>query len=201
MKQLIGIVDYGLAGNIFNIKKALEHCDSEVKVILIRAAADIKKADKLILPGVGSYQDAMNGIAPIQETLIAKIKHVPTLGICLGMQLLAQKGYEFQETRGLSLIEGEVMKIAVQGRIPHMGWAPVESIKKTRILKGIPPAESFYFMHSYELLNYTEVVALSQYAEHRFVAAIERDNLFGVQFHPEKSRLSGLRIFKNFISL
>ncbi len=201
MKQIIGIIDYGYTGNIFNIKKAIEAIDKNVSSILVKTGPELKKADKIILPGVGSYIDAMKGISKIEEVIKETAMKKPTLGICLGMQILSEKGYEFGETKGLGLIEGEVMRLAVKYRVPHLGWACLDTIKKSKILKGITQEDNFYFMHSYELYNFKDVVSLSQYEEHKFVSSIEKDYIFGVQFHPEKSRLSGLKIFKNFFKL
>ncbi len=201
MSQKIGVVDYGYAGNVFNIRKTIENTDKTVSTMIIKTQQDVKKADKIVLPGVGSYKDVMEKITDLSAMLEEQIQNKPTLGICLGMQILSEKGYEFGETKGFSVIEVEVRKMPVKGRVPHIGWARIEPIKNSRILAGVTSDDSFYFMHSYELINYKDVIALSDYCEHKFVCAIERDNVFGVQFHPEKSRDSGFRVFKNFINV
>jgi len=200
-KQIIGIVDYGLSGNILNIKKAVEAADDNIEIIIAKDEKGLQKADKLILPGVGAYGDAMQKIKPIQETLVEEAKKKYTLGICLGMQLLSTRGFEFGEHKGLDLIDGEVRKIEVHGRVPHLGWASIEIVKQSAILKNISENDNFYFMHSYEFINYKNVVALSNYMGHKFVSVVEKENIFGVQFHPEKSREVGLKVFKNFIGL
>ncbi|MBF0522462.1 MAG: imidazole glycerol phosphate synthase subunit HisH [Candidatus Omnitrophica bacterium] len=201
MIQKIGIIDYGNAGNIFNIKKALEATSLGMKISILHSAKDLKKVDKIILPGVGTYRDVMSEISAWLKDIKEGVLKKPTLGICLGMQILSEKGYEYGETVGLSAVGGEVLKMPVKGRIPHIGWSTVETIKPSKIMKGIAAQEQFYFMHSYELVNYTDVVALSTYNDHKFVAVVEKGNVFGVQFHPEKSREAGLKILKNFINL
>ncbi len=198
-KQTVGIIDYGNAGNLYSIKKAIENLGNGSAVKIIKSTPDFESIDKIILPGVGAYADSMKGIALFKEGLFRSIAKKPTLGICLGMQILSEKGYEFGETAGLGHLEGEVMKIPVKCKVPHLGWASLDIMKPSRILRGISREDVFYFMHSYELINYKDVVALSCYGGHNFVSVIEKDNIFGVQFHPEKSRASGLAIFKNFL--
>jgi imidazole glycerol phosphate synthase glutamine amidotransferase subunit len=199
MSQTIGVVDYGNAGNAYNIKKSLEAADSAIEVRVVCREADLKKIDKLVFPGVGTYRDVMTEIAPWKTALKAFIDQKPVLGICLGMQILSEKGYEFGETAGFAAIEGEVMKMPVKGRIPHIGWGCVEPIRSSVLLGGIAAKEQFYFMHSYELVNYKDVAGLTTYNEHKFVTVIERGHVFGVQFHPEKSREAGLKVFRNFL--
>jgi len=201
MSQTIGIMDYGYAGNIFNIKKSIEGIDAGLKVTLIRDKKSLDVTDKIILPGVGAYGDAMEAVEPIKDELTDAIRKKPTLGICLGMQILSEKGYEFGESEGLGIFEGEVMRLPVKGSVPHLGWAYLDIIRPSRILEGITEKDSFYFMHSYELINYKDVAGLSIYCEHRFISVVENGNIFGVQFHPEKSRQSGLKVMKNFIDV
>lgn len=201
MSQRIGVINYGYSGNVYNIEKAVSFLNQEVKLITINTGSDLRLVDKIILPGVGVYRDAMEKLSLVKDALKEQIQVKPTLGICLGMQILSEKGYEFGETEGMGLIEGEVMRMPVKCRVPHIGWSGIEKIKESVILKGVNQADNFYFMHSFELMNYKDVVGLSLYCEHRYVSVIERGNVFGVQFHPEKSRLSGLKIFKNFLAL
>jgi imidazole glycerol phosphate synthase glutamine amidotransferase subunit len=198
MKQTIGIIDYGYAGNIYNIKKAIEYIDKEIKVIVIHAPEDIKGIDKLILPGVGTYRDVMKEISCMREAIKECARHKTVLGICIGMHILSEKGYEFGETEGFGFLKGEVMRMPVKCRVPHIGWAPIEKVGDSRILKGVTPEDSFYYMHSYEFINYTDVVGLSAYCGHNYVSAVEKENIFGIQFHPEKSRVSGFKILDNF---
>lgn len=200
MSQKIGVIDYGYAGNIFNIKKVFEAASSDVDLRIIKDKEGIKCVDKLVIPGVGTYKGAVKELSEFAEVVKSFLTEKPTLGICLGMQILSHKGFEFGETDGLRLIEGEVRMMPVKGRIPHIGWASVEKIKESVLLRGVTEEDRFYFMHSYELINYKDVVGLSDYCDHKFVSVIERDHIFGVQFHPEKSRKSGLKIINNFIN-
>ena len=199
MSSVIGVIDYGKAGNIFNVSKAIEEAGAKAKIIKIDD--DFKDIDKIVLPGVGTFKDAMMEIGNIKDVLTDQMKKKPSLGICLGMQILSKIGYEFGETEGLGIIDAEVKKIEVKCKVPHIGWTNIEQTGECYLFKNIESNDMFYFMHSYEVVNYTEVKALSKYCNHKFVSVIGKDNIFGVQFHPEKSRDAGIRILKNFISL
>ncbi len=198
MKNLIGVVNYGIAGNIHSIKKAIRKAGGEV--LVIEQADDFSKVDKVVIPGVGSFKDAMQELQ--QSKLLQSLKSCekPMLGICLGMQILARLGYEYGKTDGLGLVNAEVKPILCDAQVPHMGFNNIEVIKSNALLEGLED-EEFYFMHSYELVNYTDISALTEYARHKFVSAIYKDNIYGVQFHPEKSREAGIQLFKNFIDL
>jgi imidazole glycerol phosphate synthase glutamine amidotransferase subunit len=167
---------------------------------LINIPSDLDLVDKLVIPGVGSFKNAMqelendNFISPIQE--FSK----PILGVCLGMQILADLGFEFGKTKGLALIDAEVKQILCDGKIPHMGFNKISVKAPNILLEGLEDKE-FYFMHSYELVNYTDIIALTKYNDHSFVSAVHRGNLYGVQFHPEKSREAGIKLLSNFIKL
>lgn len=201
MSQVIGILNYGLAGNIFNIQKVLNYLAVENTIVLNHE--DLYQCDKLIIPGVGSFYESMvflnknNMIEPLKDF----IKNKPTLGICLGMQILATIGFEGMESKGLGFINAEVKKIECKGSIPHMGFNTLEILNSSDLFKGINELDEFYFMHSYEVVNYTNILSLTNYHGHSFVSAIQSEKIFGVQFHPEKSRESGLKIFKNFIEI
>ena len=198
MSIIIGIVNYGIAGNIHSIKKAVEKAGATV--LIINDPAQFNKIDKLIIPGVGSFKDAMselesdNFITPLQN--FSK----PILGICLGMQILSTLGYEYGRTAGLSLIDAEVKEILCDGQVPHMGFNTIDVVNNNKLLEGLEDA-SFYFMHSFEMINYTDITTLTSYAGHQFVSSIHKNNIYGVQFHPEKSREAGITLFKNFIAL
>ena len=198
MKNIIGIVNYGIAGNIHSVQKALEKAGGNT--LIINKPSDFDLADKLVIPGVGSFKDAMQElendgfISPIQE--FSK----PILGICLGMQIMANLGLEFGNTKGLNLIDAEVKPILCSGKIPHMGFNRITVENPNILLNGVE-SEKFYFMHSYEMVNYTDITALTKYSGHSFVSAIHKDNLYGVQFHPEKSRGAGIKLLSNFINL
>lgn len=200
MSQVIGIVNYGIAGNIHSIQKAITYAGGEVTII--NTKKELLTLDKIILPGVGSFKDAMGELEKdnLLNTLKETIPLKPTLGICLGMQILARLGFEYGKTEGLGLIEAEVKPIIVEGKVPHVGFNSVELINSNKLLDGLAD-EEFYFMHSYEMVNYTNIATLTEYAGHKFVSSIQKDNIYGVQFHPEKSREAGIKLFKNFIEL
>lgn len=200
MNQLIGIVNYGMAGNIHSIKKAIEKAGGQVKII--NNPNDFYDIAKIVIPGVGSFHDAMNELE--KDDLLIPLKAAaqkkPTLGICLGMQILSTLGFEYGKTDGLNLIQAEVKPILVDAKVPHMGFNGLKIIKPNPLLKGIEDKE-FYFMHSYEVVNYTDIATLTDYAGHQLISSIQKDNIYGVQFHPEKSRDAGITLFKNFLAL
>ncbi len=202
MIQHIGVIDYGSAGNTFSMIRALELAGAAVRVV--KNPEDLKGLDKLVLPGVGSFKDGMSelnasGMANAVQEWVAAGN--PLLGICLGMQLLCDIGFEYGETAGLALIRGEVRSMQCKGVVPHMGFNRIIVQSDSSLLNGVEGEDSFYFMHSFEVQNYTDIIALSEYAGHQFVAGVQRENVFGVQFHPEKSRRAGIRIFQNYLSL
>ena len=198
MSNIIGIVNYGIAGNIHSVIKAIDKAGGDT--LVINSPSDFDLVDKIVIPGVGSFKDAMqelkNGgfITPLKEF------NRPILGICLGMQILAELGFEFGKTRGLGLLNAEVKPILCDAKVPHMGFNKIKVVKTNEVLNGVDDDE-FYFMHSYEVVNYTDIAALTKYGNHSFVSAIHKGNLYGVQFHPEKSRQAGIRLLSNFIEL
>ena len=198
MGELIGIVNYGIAGNIFNIQKALVKAGGNVFVI--NKPADFERADKIVIPGVGSFKDAMNELEKNKtiESLVSYSK--PMLGICLGMQIMSHIGFEYGKTKGLGLIHAEVKNMLVEGVVPHMGFSKISIINNNKVLDGLD-GESFYFMHSFEMVSYTNASALTDYCGHKFVSAVQCDNIYGVQFHPEKSREAGISLFSNFVNI
>ena len=198
MSNLVGVVNYGTAGNIHSVRKALQKAGGDV--LLINQGEDFKKVSRIVLPGVGSFKEGMMELE--SDGFIDPIQRFegPILGICLGMQILSTLGYEHGQTKGLNLVKAEVKPMECSGKVPHVGFNKIDVIKDSHLLKGIED-EMFYFMHSYEVVNYTDMLALSEYAGHHFVSAVERENIFGVQFHPEKSREAGLKLFKNFLAI
>ena len=200
MSQIIGLINYGIAGNIYSIQKAIEKAGGVVQII--NKPEEFEAVDKLVIPGVGSFKDAMAELnkSHLTDALKENIQKKSTLGICLGMQLLSTLGFEYGQTKGLNLIDAEVKPMLVDAKVPHMGFNKIEVVKNNRILKNLEESE-FYFMHSYEVVNYTDISSLTSYAGHKFVSSIQKDNLYGVQFHPEKSREAGIQLFKNFIEL
>lgn len=199
---MIAIVDYG-AGNIFSVKNALDFLGIENK--LTADAKDLENADQIILPGVGAFPWAMkklneSGLVPtIKEQ--AKIK--PFLGICLGMQLIFDKGYEFEETDGLGLIRGSVEKLEREElSVPHMGWNSLVYNKECPILNGIPKGEYVYFVHSYAAkCDDDSVAAYCDYGGKVTALVYDGKYVIGTQFHPEKSGKAGLKMLKNFSEL
>lgn len=200
MSNVIGIINYGVAGNIHSIQKAIEKAGGNT--LIVNKSEELESVDKVIIPGVGSFKDAMQELEKdnLLKSLSLFIKEKPTLGICLGMQLLAKIGFEYGETKGLSIIEAEVKPIIVNAKVPHVGFNKIDIIKPNALLKDLEN-EEFYFMHSYEMINFHDVSSTTVYADHQFVSSISKGNIYGVQFHPEKSREAGIKLFKNFIEL
>ena len=196
----VGIVKYKQSGNIFSVYNSVNSLG--VDVGFVKKISDFGKFDKLILPGVGYFNLAMDDLE--KTGFDEKIKSFEgyMLGICLGMQLFAEFGFEGGKRKGLGLIKGEVKKVYAEGPVPHMGFNDVKIQKKISSSlfqpKGIGP---FYFMHSYEFVNYESAVGLTDYCDHQFVSYVQKDKIHGVQFHPEKSRTAGLKLLQNFVNL
>ena len=199
MTEPVGLLNYGTSGNNYNVQKALELAGA--KVTMIQKKSDLDLVDRIVLPGVGCFKDAMDNLADIRSNLLSHIQKKPALGICLGMQIFSTIGYEFGETPGLNLIDAEVKKMEVKCKVPHLGWGQLSIVRDSPLMEGITERDNFYFMHSYEVINYTDVVALTTYCDHKFVSVVQKGNLFGVQFHPEKSRNAGIKILENFLNL
>lgn len=201
---MIAIIDYD-AGNLKSVEKALVSLGEEV--LVSRDSSEILQADKVILPGVGSFGDAMNNLDKFG--LVDTIKKVtgngtPFLGICLGLQLLFKESDETPGAEGLDILPGKILKIPAKDgfKIPHMGWNSLEIRPDSRLFKGVENGSYVYFVHSYYLKakNPEIVVATSEYGV-QIHASVEYGNIFACQFHPEKSSRVGLQILKNFISL
>ena len=196
---MIAIIDYG-AGNIFSVKNALDYLGLESR--LVSDKESVRSADAVILPGVGAFPAAMKKLeaTTLVETIKEEASKKPFLGICLGMQLIFEKGYEFGEYDGLGLIKGDVRKMEdPELIIPHMGWNKLEKLNDCRLMDGIGDNEYVYFVHSYKA--HCEDKDISAYCEYGGrVPALVHDGKFvyGAQFHPEKSGDTGLRILKNF---
>jgi glutamine amidotransferase len=199
---LILVLDYGM-GNLRSVEKALEHVGARAT---IGADPDeARAADGLILPGVGAFPRAMERIrATGLDELIAEraAAGTPILGICLGLQLLFERSDELGGADGLGLLPGAVTALAAPGlKVPNIGWAPVRWERESRLTAGIATETPFYLVHSYVARAAAEdALGTAEYGE-RFVCAAERDNVFGVQFHPEKSSAAGLRLLANFAGI
>lgn len=196
---MIAIIDYGM-GNLRSVEKAVQSQGFDVK---ISSDPDfIVKADKVILPGVGAFPDAMdnmrrNGMADVIHEIVKR--GTPLLGICLGMQLLFEKGYEIEERDGLGIFKGKIERLPSGLKTPHMGWNSLEIKRECKILKDVEDGSFMYFVHSYYAVETgeEEVAATCDYGG-VVPAVICKGNVFGTQFHPEKSGEKGLIIYKNF---
>ncbi len=201
---MIVIIDYGM-GNLKSVRNALNYLGLENKVS--SKEEDMINADALILPGVGAFPDAMEtieklGIDKVIKKEVEKGKYL--LGICLGMQMLFEKGYEGVEKNGLGLIKGSIVKMKDDRenniKIPHIGWNNLKYNKADDIFKGIDEGKFVYYVHSYFARDYNDedLVAYSEYGENKIPGMVRHKNVFGAQFHPEKSGSVGLNILKNF---
>jgi len=200
------IVDYGM-GNLGSVKRALEECGADV--IISDDPAACEQVDHIVLPGVGAFADGMAALTDcgwINPLRTATQKNrIPLLGICLGMQLLADQGFEGGETIGLGLIPGKVSRLVADApeiRIPHVGWNEVNHVGIHPLFDGIPTGMDFYFVHSYHFLpaNAADVLASTPYCG-SFISAVALGAVFGVQFHPEKSSRAGFQLLKNFLAI
>ena len=201
---MIVIIDYGM-GNLKSVRNALNYLGIENKIS--DDYDEIRKADALILPGVGAFPDAMDTIEKLGLDKVIKEeteKGKYLLGICLGMQLLFEKGYEGLERTGLGLIKGNIVKMKDDReknvKIPHIGWNNLKYNRKDILFKNIDEGKYVYYVHSYFAQSYNDedLVAYSEYGENKIPGIIRRNNIIGAQFHPEKSGTVGLDILKNF---
>lgn len=200
---MIAIIDYGV-GNLFSLRSSLETIGAET---VVTGDPDvIKKADKLLLPGVGAFADAAKKLREngLDRLIVEEAQNgKPLLGICLGMQLLFDKSYEYGEHQGLGLIPGAVLPfegvLPKQYKIPHIGWNALQIMQKSPLFTHVAQGEHVYFVHSYHAAceDVADIAALSEYGM-RFTAAVARGNVMGCQFHPEKSGKTGLNILRGF---
>ena len=206
----VTIVDYN-SGNIRSVINSFkETAVDNVKIEVTSDLNKIKSSDKIVLPGQGSFKscvEALNNINGLVETLndFAINKKKPLLGICVGLQMFADVGYEEIETKGLGWISGKVSKIdnhKGKYKLPHIGWNQINILKESKIFKDIKNNSHMYFVHSYEFVpeDKTVISATTEYSSN-IVCSIEKENIFGTQFHPEKSDKIGLKIINNFINL
>jgi glutamine amidotransferase len=206
----VTIVDYN-SGNISSVINSFkEVAKDKVNIEVTSDLNKIKSSDKVVLPGQGSFKscvDALNKINGLVETLneFAISNKKPLLGICVGLQMFADLGYEENETKGLGWIPGKVLKIDNQNnkfKLPHIGWNEISIIKESKIFKDIENKSHMYFVHSYEFIpdDKSVISATTNYSSN-IVCSVEKENIFGTQFHPEKSDKMGLQIIRNFISL
>ena len=195
---MIAIVDYQ-AGNLASVRKALDHLGYESAITADPEA--IARADKIVLPGVGNFQATTALAGPLQKAVTKAIsREVPVLGICLGMQWMFESSQEAPQLRGLGLFAGQCAKFPAEVKSPHVGWNQLQLRGASRLLHGLPENSFVYFTHSYRAPLVESTVAGCAYGG-TFSAAVERGQLFGVQFHPEKSGTAGLRLLGNFCQL
>jgi len=206
----VAIVDYN-SGNISSVINSFkEAAQDKVNIQITSDLKKIKLSDKVVLPGQGSFKsciEALNDVEGLVETLneFAVTNKKPLLGICVGLQMFADLGYEEIETKGLGWISGTVSKIDNKNgayKLPHIGWNQINIVKDSRIFKDIENNSHMYFVHSYEFIpeNKGVISATTDYSS-KIVCSVEKENIFGTQFHPEKSDKIGLKIIENFINL
>lgn len=200
---MIAIIDYD-AGNIKSVEKALQYLGEEA--VITRDAGEILAADKVILPGVGAFGDAMEklnryGLVPVIHEVVEK--GIPFLGICLGLQLMFESSEEAPGVEGLGLLKGKIVRIPEGDglKVPHMGWNSLSFPKEGRLFAGIPENSYVYFVHSYYLQAEVDIVTATAEYGVTIHASVEKGNVFACQFHPEKSSHTGLTILKNFVEL
>lgn len=201
---MIAIIDYGM-GNVGSVKNAVKALGYDG--VISKRKEDIQNASHIILPGVGSFADGMKNLSDMGfiEVLNDEVlkKHKPFLGLCLGMEVLAESGEEGGYTKGLGWIKGDVKRFIVDDtkfKIPHVGWNDITPKENSLLFKNIRQP-IFYFVHSYHFIpkDYSVVSAEAEHGE-KFVAAVEKDNIFGLQFHTEKSQRDGLKVLENFLT-
>ncbi len=193
-------------GNLGSLRRSLEECGANVSIST--DPADVKASSHLIVPGVGAFPDAMRNLRErgwVPELERAVKANVPLLGICLGMQLLAEKGYEVEETIGLGFVPGVVRRLEPASReirLPHVGWNEVHQVREETLFAGVRDRTDFYFVHSYHFVTTRpeDVLTTTDYCG-GFVSTVHSGTAFGVQFHPEKSSRAGFQVLRNFLKL
>lgn len=194
------IVNYGV-GNLRNVKRGFENLG--VNVSITNDKKEILESDAIIFPGVGAFAEAMKHLSPIKNELKeAIVAGKPVFGICLGLQLLFTKSHEGGIIYGLGLVEGEIVKISADVKLPHIGWNTIEIMRKNPLVEGIPNNSFMYFVHTYVPQPTEEevIVAETEYGT-KFPSIIAKKNVFATQFHPEKSGKTGLKILENFVKI
>jgi len=203
---MIGIVNYGM-GNLLSVYNALDFIGANVEIC--NTPKELINKEKIVLPGVGSFKSCMSNLVDrgFYETLDKLVMNEkrPILGICLGMQLMADKSFEGGEYKGFGWIDGDVVPINSQNsklKIPHVGWNSINIKSENRLLNGLPENSDVYFVHSYHMKckNNSNVIATCEYGD-QLTASICKENIYGTQFHPEKSQEHGIRILENFCSI
>jgi glutamine amidotransferase len=195
---MIAIIDYGM-GNLFSMYNGLRRVYDDPMLVAAENIERLKEADGIIVPGVGAFDDCVRNFKPFSEALIERVESaVPVLGICIGMQVLFEASEEGDE-KGLGLLPGTVVRLPGTVRVPHMGWNNLRLRRYSELLDGITDADYFYFVHSYHCVPRDAecIIATVEYGV-QVTAVVNRKNLYGVQFHPEKSSKRGLQVLENF---
>jgi imidazole glycerol-phosphate synthase subunit HisH len=199
----IAVLDYGM-GNLRSVEKALERAGAAP--VVTRDHAQARAADGIVLPGVGAFPKAMRNLRELGlDAVLGELVDagVPTLGICLGMQLLFDSSSENEGSRGLGFLQGRVERLPAPGlKVPLIGWSPIRWAKRSSLWEGLPDDCPFYFVHSFAPTGYADedLLATAEYGS-VFACAVERGAIYGVQFHPEKSSVHGLRLLRNFAAV
>ena len=194
------VIDYGM-GNLHSVSKALEAVSASEEIVISSDHKVIKSADKIVLPGVGGIKDCMEAFSlDLKERVIEELENKPTLAICVGMQMLLKFSEENGGVEGLNILNGSITKINSSNdvKVPHMGWNKVKHLGDHFLLRDIPDETSFYFVHSYCCLESEDAITETSHGS-KFISALAKENIFAVQFHPEKSQNSGLQLYKNFL--
>ncbi len=198
---MIGIIDYGM-GNLRSVQKAFEYIGQNA--LIAGTPEELEPCDKIVLPGVGAFEDAINTIKNLgfdEAVFRAVEKGKYFLGICLGMQLIFDKSYENGEFKGLGLLGGEIVRLPEKVKIPQIGWNNLNVYKRSPLFEGLGEKPYVYFVHSYHLKTEEDIVSASTFYGEEIQVAVQHDNIFALQFHPEKSGDCGLKILRNFSAL
>ena len=196
----IAVIDYGM-GNLHSVSKALEEVSLNEKILVTSEPELIKTADKIVLPGVGAIKDCLEAFSDeLRQTTIEIIRNKPTLAICVGMQMLLESSEENEGVTCLNILDGKIVRIPplVDIKVPHMGWNKVNFISDHFLWNKIPDRSFFYFVHSYCCFSSSDAISETSHGTN-FISTLSRENIFAVQFHPEKSQNLGLQLYKNFL--
>ncbi len=198
----IAVIDYGM-GNLHSVSKALEEVSINEEILVTSEPELIKTADKIVLPGVGAIKDCLEAFSDeLRQTTIEIIRNKPTLAICVGMQMLLESSEENEGVTCLNILDGKIVRIPtlVDIKVPHMGWNQVNFISDHFLWNKIPDRSFFYFVHSYCCLSSSDAISETSHGTN-FISTLGRENIFAVQFHPEKSQKSGIKLLKNFFHI
>ena len=196
----IAVIDYGM-GNLHSVSKALEEVSINEEILVTSEPELIKTADKIVLPGVGAIKDCLEAFSDeLRQTTIEIIRNKPTLAICVGMQMLLESSEENEGVTCLNILDGKIVRIPtlVDIKVPHMGWNQVNFISDHYLWNQIPDRSFFYFVHSYCCLSSSDAISETSHGTN-FISTLGKENIFAVQFHPEKSQNLGLQLYKNFL--